>query len=164
MPSTFQPVLPTQPKPLLGYRTLKWFSIAALVFGLVTVASGGRALFGSLESRTAVGQAVPFVLWFNFLAGFVYVLAGAGLLWRRPWAAYASLFVAVSTLLVFSAFGIHVIGGGTYEPRTVGAMTLRSLFWIALAIISLREMKTSQVFQKGDLIGSPSEPIVPRAP
>ena len=161
MPSTLQPVLPTQPKQVLGYRTLKWFSIAALVFGLVTVVSGGRALFGSLESRAAVGQAVSFVLWFNFLAGFVYVLAGAGLLWRRSWAVYASLLVAVSTLLVFLAFGIHVVGGGAYEPRTVGAMTLRSLFWIALAIISFRVMKRAPVSQKGDLIGSSSKPIAP---
>lgn len=124
-----------------GNRTLKWLTLAAIVFGLVTVVSGGRALFGSLESRAAVGQAVPFVLWFNFLAGFVYVVAGAGLLWRRPWAAYASLFVAVSTLFVFLAFGVHVIGGGAYELRTVGAMALRSLFWVAVAIVSLRAMK-----------------------
>lgn len=65
-----------------------------------------------------------------------------------------------STFLVFLAFGVHVIGGGAYEPRTVGAMTLRSLFWILLAIISLRELKRSQVSQNGDLIGSSSKPIV----
>ncbi len=140
-------------------RILKWLAIAALAFGLLSVASGGRMLFGSLELRAAAGQAVSFVLWFNFLAGFVYVLAGAGLLWRRPWAVYASLFVAISTLLVFLAFGIHIIGGGAYEPRTVGAMMLRSLFWIALAIISLRVMNRSPVSQKGDLIGSSSKPI-----
>jgi len=98
-------------------------------------------LFGSLESRADFGNAVPFVLRFNFLAGFVYIVAGAGLLLRRRWAVYTSLFVAVSTILVFAAFGVHVIGGGTFERRTIGAMTIRSLFWIVVTIVSIRAMK-----------------------
>jgi hypothetical protein len=116
-------------------------AIGAIVFGVVTVLTGGRALFGSLESRADFGNAVPFVLRFNFLAGFVYIVAGAGLLLRRRWAVYTSLFVAVSTILVFAAFGVHVIGGGTFERRTIGAMTIRSLFWIVVTIVSIRAMK-----------------------
>jgi len=98
-------------------------------------------LFGSLESRAVFGNTVPFVLWFNFLAGFLYVGAGAGLLLRRRWSVYTSLFVAVSTILVFVAFGVHVIGGGAFERRTVGALTIRSIFWIAVTIVSIRAMK-----------------------
>jgi len=48
-------------------------AIAAIVFGGVTVLTGGRALICSLESRVDFGNVVPFVLWFNFLAGFVYI-------------------------------------------------------------------------------------------
>ena len=47
-------------------------AVVAIVFGLATVISGGRALFGGAD----MGAVVPFVLWFNFLAGFAYV-AGA---------------------------------------------------------------------------------------
>jgi uncharacterized protein (DUF1330 family) len=122
-------------------RKENWMAIAAIVFGVVTVLTGGRALFGSLESRADFGNAVPFVLWFNFLAGFVYIVAGAGLLLRRRWAVYTSLFVAVSTILVFVAFGVHVIGGGAFERRTIGALTIRSLFWIGVTIVSIRAMK-----------------------
>ena len=122
-------------------RIVNWMAIGAIVFGVVTVLTGGRALFGSLESRADFGNAVPFVLRFNFLAGFVYIAAGAGLLLRRRWAVYTSLFVAVSTILVFAAFGVHVIGGGTFERRTIGAMTIRSLFWIVVTIVSIRAMK-----------------------
>jgi hypothetical protein len=32
-------------------RIVNWMAIAAIVFGVVTVLTGGRALFGSLESR-----------------------------------------------------------------------------------------------------------------
>jgi len=122
-------------------RIVNWMAIGAIVFGVVTVLTGGRALFGSLESRADFGNAVPFVLRFNFLAGFVYIAAGAGLLLRRRWAVYTSLFVAVSTILVFVAFGVHVIGGGGFERRTIGAMAIRSLFWIVVTIVSIRAMK-----------------------
>jgi len=37
-------------------RTVKWMAIAAIVFGAVTVLSGGRALFGSLEACAALGN------------------------------------------------------------------------------------------------------------
>lgn len=124
-------------------RTVYWMAIAAIVFGAVTVFSGGRALFGGLESRADLGSVVPFVLWFNFLAGFVYILAGAGLLLHRRWAVHAALFVAVSTILIFAAFGVHVIGGGAFEMRTLGALTIRSLFWAAVAMVSMRAMKSS---------------------
>lgn len=122
-------------------RTVKWMAIAAIVFGALTVFTGGRALFGSMESRANFGKAVPFVLWFNFLAGFVYIAAGAGLLLRRREAVYTSLFIAVSTILVFVGFGVHVIGGGAFERRTIGALTIRSLFWIGVTIVSIRAMK-----------------------
>jgi hypothetical protein len=122
-------------------RILKWLAMAGLIFGLVTIVSGGRALFGSPEARAAVGHAVPFVLWFNFLAGSVYVVAGAGLLWRRAWATHLALFLAVSTLLVFGAFAGHVLGGGAFESRTVGAMIIRSSFWIVVALVARCALK-----------------------
>lgn len=122
-------------------RIVNWMAIAAIVFGALTVLTGGRALFGGLEARADFGKAVPFVLWFNFLAGFVYIVAGTGLLLCRRWAVYTSLFVAVSTILVFVAFGVHVIGGGAFERRTIGALMIRSLFWIAVTIVSMRAMK-----------------------
>ena len=125
-------------------RILKGLALAAVVFGLVTIVSGGRALFGSTEVRAALGHTVPFVLWFNFLAGFLYVLAGSGLLWGKRWGAHLSLLLAISTLVIFAAFGAHIFGGGAYETRTLGAMTLRSLFWIVTAFVALRALKSAQ--------------------
>ncbi len=117
---------------------IKIAGAVAVLFGLLTLISGGKALFGGPEARAAVGNAVPFVLWFNFLAGFVYVLAGAGLFVLRPWAATLAAAIAGATLLVFVAFGIHVWLGGAYEMRTVGAMTLRSAVWLAITAIAWR--------------------------
>jgi hypothetical protein len=121
-------------------RIVKWLAIAATIFGILTVFSGGRALFGGTEARAELGNIVPFVLWFNFLAGFVYVLAGLALLQARRWAAPVALFLAVSTVLVFLAFAAHILAGGAFEVRTVGAISLRSLFWIAVALVAWRAM------------------------
>jgi hypothetical protein len=118
-------------------------AIVALVFGALTVFSGGRALFGGADARAAVGDAVPFVLWFNFLAGFAYVVAGIGLLLRHRPALWLSLGILVATGLVFLAFGVHVLQGGAHEMRTVGAMILRIAVWAAISVVAIRNLGKS---------------------
>lgn len=110
----------------------------AVVFGLLTILSGGRALFGGPAAEAAAGDAVPFVLWFNFLSGFVYVLAGAGIAMRRRWAVTISIALAAAIAVVFVLFGLHVYRGGGFEMRTVGAMSLRLLVWVAIAAVASR--------------------------
>ena len=120
-----------------------WGSVAAtiaVIFGALTVISGGFALFGGAGARASVGEAVRFVLWFNFLSGFAYMLAGVGLfLWVR-WGAQLSALVAIAILIVFAAFGWHVASGGAFEMRTVGAMILRSAVWITIAVATCRTL------------------------
>jgi hypothetical protein len=119
---------------------LKAAAIVAVLFGLLTIFSGGRALFGGAEARAAVGNAVPFVLWFNFAAGFAYVIAGAGLMARQSWAVWLSAMIVLSTAAIFAVFGLHVVQGGAYEMRTVGAMTLRTAVWLAITMIAMRKI------------------------
>ena len=119
---------------------LRFFAVAAVVFGIMTVISGGRVLFGGEEARRLAGAYVGFVLVFNFMAGFAYVLAGAGL-WRwRRWAVWLSIGIAVATVLVYGALGLHILAGGAFEMRTVWAMLLRSAVWVSIAILALRWM------------------------
>lgn len=106
----------------------------ALLFGTATLIEGGHTLFGGPEARAAAGDVVPFVLTFNFSAGFAYVAAGLGILANGRWALHLARLLAVSTALVFVAFGAHVAGGGAFEPRTVVAMTLRTGFWVAQSL------------------------------
>ena len=57
-------------------RALKIAAWVAIIFGALTVFSGGRALFGGAEAEAAVGNAVGYVLWFNFLAGEIWAKVG----------------------------------------------------------------------------------------
>lgn len=110
----------------------------AVLFGVATVISGGRVLFGGEGPRLAAGAYVPFVLWFNFLSGFLYVLVGAGLILGYRWAANAAVVLAGAILVVFAAFGLHVANGGAFEPRTVAAMTFRAAVWLIIAGFACR--------------------------
>ncbi len=123
------------------WRCPRWAAMLALVatiFGIVTIIVGGKTLFGGVEARTAAGNIVPFVLWFNFVAGFAYVIAGVGLLLWKRWAAQLSAAIAAATICVFIAFAIHVFLGGAFESRTVGAMIIRSAAWIIIAATTCR--------------------------
>ena len=126
--------------PTVRRRWMQAASLVAVAFGLLTLKEGGTVLFGGPEARAAAGQVVPFVLWFNFAAGFAYVAAGVGLWMQRRWALWLAVAIAASTGLVFAAFGVHVLGGGAHETRTVVAMTLRTLVWAALAAIAWKAL------------------------
>lgn len=122
----------TQPR---ATPTGVWIAAAvAIVFGALSIWSGGRALFGGPALQAAVGDAVPFVLWFNFLTGFVYVAAGFGIAMRKDWAGQVSAWLAVAILAVFALLGGYILSGSAFEIRTVGAMALRAGVWIAIAL------------------------------
>ncbi|MEO9825918.1 MAG: hypothetical protein ABJF50_16015 [Paracoccaceae bacterium] len=120
---------------------MKTVAVVAIVFGVLTVFSGGLALFGGDDARAAVGDAVPFVLWFNFLAGFAYVIAGIGLFLRHQPAVWLSIGIAVATALVGVALSVHVLQGGLFEMRTVGAMILRTGVWVVISIAAWRYVR-----------------------
>ena len=125
---------------------LVWaISLLGIVFGVMTIKEGGSVLFVDGAARAAAGHYVPFVLWFNFLAGFAYVLAGVGIWLQKRWGVRLAIAIAVATLAVFGAFAVHVATGGAYAPRTVIAMSLRSLVWIVIAVIGAWRLRTPPV-------------------
>jgi hypothetical protein len=113
-------------------------SLVAIGFGLLTIKEGGTILFGDEATRAAAGNYVLFVLWFNFLAGFAYVVAGAGLWLRQRWAVWLAIAIAAATFFAFAALGEYVDSGAVYEQRTVIAMSLRTLVWVMIVAIAWR--------------------------
>ena len=96
-------------------------SLLAIGFGLLTLREGGAVLFFDGAARQAAGHYVPFVLWFNFLAGFAYVVAGVG---------------------------VHVLLGGAWDPRTPVAMTLRTLVWAGIASLAWRRSAANALTER----------------
>ena len=116
-------------------RWVTFLAPFAIFFGALTIVSGGLALFNATAQRLA-GDYVAFVLWFNFLAGFAYIIAGIGLWTLQRWSRWLSAAIAVGSIIVFAAFGMQVLSGGSYEMRTVWAMTLRTTFWIVTSVLA----------------------------
>lgn len=103
-------------------------AVVGIVFGLMTLKTGGLTLFTE-EGRVAAGDYVPFVLWFNFLAGFFYILASVGILLGHSPARTIAKILALASLGVFILLLGHVALGGSYEVKTIVAMIVRGGFW-----------------------------------
>jgi len=115
-------------------------ALLAIAFGLLTIKEGGAILLGDAKAIATAGNYVPFVVWFNFLAGFAYVTAGIGLWMAQRWAAWLAVSIAATTALTFAAFGAHVFLGGAYELRTAFAMGFRTAVWSVISILAWRKL------------------------
>lgn len=122
-------------------QTARWtraIAIAAALFGVLTIFSGGMVLFGPRSAQEAAGAVVPFVVIFNTAAGFAY-LAGAYALWRNlPAARWIALAIGLATLAVFLGFTLYALTGAPVELRTALALPFRAAIWRAIASLAVR--------------------------
>lgn len=126
------------PKRAASYRWARPVAVFALIFGVMTIVSGGSVLFGPTQAREWAGNYIRFVVWFNFLAGSAYVAAAIGLWLRRVWAGHLAALIAGATALVASGFAAVVLQGAAFEMRTAGALAFRFAFWAAVAAVAYR--------------------------
>jgi len=121
---------------------LRIVGIVAILLGIMSLKSGGATLFIDGATREASGNFVPFVVWSNFLMGFVYILTGLGIWLNKNWTKVLIIFIVSITFLTFFDFSIHISMGGVFENKTVKVMTIRSLFWIFALILIIRSKKS----------------------
>jgi len=79
------------------------------------------------------GDVVPFVVWFNFAAGFAYLAAAVGIRKGRAWALVLAVLIAAATALVATGFIVAVMAGHAFEMRTVAALGFRFVVWAGIA-------------------------------
>jgi hypothetical protein len=128
-------------------RRLFWLravAMVAIVFGLLSIMSGGEVVFGEAAARSAAGNYIPLVVWGNFIAGFAYVAAGVGLWLAHRWAFRLAAGVLILTVAIFVGFGAYVLSGAAYEMRTVWAMLLRTVVWALIAVFAWRQLRRQE--------------------
>ncbi|MGL1921794.1 MAG: hypothetical protein OCD03_12285 [Hyphomicrobiales bacterium] len=116
-------------------------AIIAFIFGIVTIYSGGEVIFVDGAGRARAGDYIGFIVWFNFLAGFVYVVAAFGIYKNKHWSSFLSRAIAISTLIAFAVLGVYIFWGGAFEFRTVAAMILRSAVWLGISYFVTKNMR-----------------------
>lgn len=116
---------------------LTTLSIFTIVFGIVTIFAGGNALFTE-SGKLAAGKIIPLILWYNFIAGFFYIMAGFAMFKQKSIAIRLSMLLANSAFAIYFALLMHIFDGKEYEMRTLYAMTFRTFYWIAIAIITFK--------------------------
>lgn len=102
------------------------------LFGLLTIFMGGSVIFDLFGIRAIEGNYVLFVVWANFICGFLYVISAYGLLKNIRWAAPLLGLAFIILLAAFAGLLIHIYNGGIYEKKTVGAMTFRTIITLLL--------------------------------
>jgi len=113
-------------------------SFVAIAFGLLTRSAAIRRGRGPVRALRALVQFHCGLL--NFIAGFFYILAGVCIFRQRRAGAMLAMVIASLTVIVFGSFAVHIAFDGAYERRTLIAMSVRSLVWIAIAIFARRKL------------------------
>jgi len=116
-----------------------------LLFGALTLFLSTSVIFDLFGMRVREGNYVPVVVWANLTAGYLYVMGGYGLLAHKRWTLNV-LFMAVLVLVGAGiAFAWHVYSGGVHEQKTIGALTFRVLFTLALYIGAYRLVRSAKL-------------------
>lgn len=95
------------------------------IFGLLTLFMSNSVLFDLFGIREKEGNFVPFIVWANWLCGFLYLIAAYGFLKIKKWTIQPLLGAAIILIIAFVALFIYINGGGIYEQKTVYAMIFR---------------------------------------
>lgn len=107
-------------------RILLFVLVAVLTaFAMLTLFLTSSVIFDWSGIRAKEGNYVPFVVWANFICGFLYLAAAYGLLKLKRWSYQVLGISAVVLIIALIGLFIHINNGGIYETKTVGAMVFR---------------------------------------
>lgn len=109
-------------------------ALVAIVFGVVTVFSGGRVLLGADPGYVVLRP----LLAYNTLMGVAYVLAGV-LIWRSiPLGTWAAGLIFGLNLIVLVGILVVYRSGGAVAVDSLRAMTFRTVVWLVLFLVAWR--------------------------
>lgn len=119
-----------------------------LIFALLTIFMTNSVIFDLFGIREKEGNFVPFVVWANWLCGFLYLAATYGLAKKREWTIQV-LSIALAVLIIaFIGLILHIYNGGIYETKTIGAMLFRIAVTLAFAFLSRNAINTNSQVKK----------------
>jgi len=104
----------------------------AVMFGIATLAAGGRVLMGYSDPGYAVYR--PLLI-YNTAMGLAYVAAGVAIWVSRQRGKYAALAIFIFNLAVLLGVVFLYANGGAVAIDSVRAMAFRTFVWLALFVV-----------------------------
>ena len=122
------------------------YSIAFLLaaFGLLTLFLSASVIFDLFGISAKEGNYVLFIVWANFISGFIYLVASYGFIKNKKW---TTTILGISALILINAFIgfiIYIYADGVHETKTIGAMIFRitvTLIFVATAYFTITKKK-----------------------
>lgn len=100
-------------------------ALAIAAFGFLTLFLSTSIIFDLFGVREQQGNYVLFVIWANFICGFLYLAACVGFIKQKK-CTFKPLLLALTILIItFIAFNIYISQGGVHEAKTFGALIFR---------------------------------------
>lgn len=115
-------------------------------FGLLTLYLSGSVIFDLFEMRTKQGDYVMPVIWANFIASLLYLVAVYGFFTQKKIACKALMIALIVLLIGGAGLYFHIHSGGVYMTKTPKALVFRftvTLFFFGMAkyLIGKKETK-----------------------
>lgn len=120
-------------------------AIILMLFGLLTIFMGGSVIFDLFGIRAREGNYILFVVWANFICGFLYVIAAAGFYKSRPWTIKPLTLALIILLFTFIGIYIYIQSGKPYENKTLFAMTFRTILTVIFMMLSYYKISKAKV-------------------
>lgn len=109
-------------------------AIILALFAMLTLFLSSSVIFDWFGTRAKEGNYVLFIVWANFIASILYLIAVYGFIKRTKWTFWV-LIASLSILIIaFIALQYHINNDGIHEAKTVKAMIFRMLVTSAFAI------------------------------
>ena len=116
-------------------------AIVLIAFALVTVFMSSSVIFDWFGIREKEGDYVPFIVWTNFIAGFIYLISAYGFLKAKKWTFWVLIGTAIFLVTALIILGLYIDAGGIFELKTVGAMGFRIILTFVFSLIAYYKLK-----------------------
>ncbi len=129
-------------------KVLFYIPIVVLTaFALLTLFLSSSVIFDMFGIRAKEGNYVLFIVWANFIASLLYLLAAYN--WYKLKSIATKILGSTTVMLIIAqiALFVHINGGGIYEEKTVKAMFFRITITLVFTIISYFMIKSKEDYE-----------------
>lgn len=108
-------------------RNIRYIAAGVItIFALLTLFMSSSVLFDWFGIRAKEGNYILFIVWANFLAGILYLIAAYGFLKAKRWTFWVLSLALLLLIISFIELIVYIRNGNIYETKTVGAMIFRT--------------------------------------